>query len=112
MKNRNRLQLSATDEPRPTNLKSERSPSLLSKYFSKPKSSITIALHLCTPPAIIFSGLGYFDIRRSLIGAELSRIEIILSAVLIGVLITSAFVALGGYFNRRKHSRLRDLARQ
>lgn len=104
MTNGDRHQLSGSGNTELSRLEPESSTSLLRNFFAKPRSVVTIILWLATPAAITFSGIGYFDLRRNITGDRLSTTEVILSAVLIGVLISAAVVVLGGYFNRRKYN--------
>ena len=101
--NRDRHQLTGAGDTELSRLEPESSPSLLRNFFAKPKSVVTIILWLATPVAITFSSSGYFELRRNMTADRLSATEVVLSAVLIGVLITAAVVVLGGYLNRRKH---------
>ena len=85
-------------------LEPESSPSLFRWFFSGSKSVVAVVLQCLCPVAIFFAGMGYFELRRNMTADRLSATEVILSAVLIGVLISAAVVVLGGYFNRRKYN--------
>lgn len=103
MANSDRHQLSGSGDAELSKPEPESSPSLFRWFFSGPKSVVGVVLHCLCPVAIIFAGIGYFEIRRNMTADRLSATEVVLSAVLIGVLITAAVVVLGGYLNRRKH---------
>ena len=86
-------------------LEPESSPSLFRWIFSGSKSVVAVVLQCLCPVAIIFAGIGYFDFRRSVIDSSPSVTEVVLSAILLGVLIITIFLLAGGYFNRRKFLR-------
>lgn len=81
------------------------SPSLFRYFFSGPKSVVAVVLQCLCPVAIIFAGIGYFDLRRTVIDSSPSVLEVVLSAILLGVLIATISFLAGGYFNRRKSLR-------
>ena len=81
------------------------SPSLFRWFFSSPKSVVGVVLQGLCPVAIILAGIGYFDLRRSVIDSSPSATEVVLSAILLGVLIATICLLVGGYFNRRKFLR-------
>ena len=103
--NRGRHQLTGTGDTELSRLEPESSPSLFRWFFSGSKSVVAVVLQCLCPVAIFFAGIGYFDFRRSVIDSSPSVIEVVLSAILLGVLIITIFLLAGGYFNRRKFLR-------
>lgn len=100
-----RHQLTGAGDTELSRLEPESSPSLLRWFFSGSKSVVAVVLQCLCPVAIIFAGIGYFDFRRSVIDSSPSVTEVVLSAILLGVLIITIFLLAGGFFNRRKFLR-------